>query len=405
MAISIFAGKLRAGRRFAPSALFWVLLLALRVLPCEAVTITVKNEDNPGEGFNDPTPVAPVGGNTATTLGQQRLRVFQYAADAWGLRLAGAIPVIIGATFDPLPGDVGWAVLGAAGPTTAHVNFQGAQRADTWYVAAVANELSGVDQNDIGVPGGMVEVAAQFNSDVDGPVVLGDMDFYYGLDGNPPGTDIEFLIVILHEIAHGLGFLDLIDYGTGAKFNGLNDAYMIWLEDQIASPKALSAMTNPQRKTAMTDTGNLFWVGPLVKAASGILTTGRRDDGAVLMYAPNPYELGSSVSHFDISVDPNELMEPYINVGIRDLRLTTALLQEVGWTPVHVFACGDADDDEQTSPTDALLALRTAVGSYACPEYVCDVDFSGVVMASDALVMLRVAVGAEVAMQCPLADL
>ena len=43
----------------------------------EAAVIRVINNDNPGEGFNDPTPVAPVGGNTGTTLGQQRLIAFQ----------------------------------------------------------------------------------------------------------------------------------------------------------------------------------------------------------------------------------------------------------------------------------------------------------------------------------------
>ena len=45
-----------------------------------AATITIVNNDNPGEGFNDPTPVAPVGGNTGTTLGEQRLIVFETAA-------------------------------------------------------------------------------------------------------------------------------------------------------------------------------------------------------------------------------------------------------------------------------------------------------------------------------------
>jgi len=49
----------------------------------EAAVIRVINNDNLGEGFNDPTPVAPVGGNTGTTLGQQRLIAFQRAANIW----------------------------------------------------------------------------------------------------------------------------------------------------------------------------------------------------------------------------------------------------------------------------------------------------------------------------------
>ena len=38
-----------------------------------AATITIVNANEPGVGFNDPTPALPVGGNNGTTLGQQRL--------------------------------------------------------------------------------------------------------------------------------------------------------------------------------------------------------------------------------------------------------------------------------------------------------------------------------------------
>jgi hypothetical protein len=34
-----------------------------------AATIVIVNNDGAGEGFNDPTPVAPVGGNPGVTLG------------------------------------------------------------------------------------------------------------------------------------------------------------------------------------------------------------------------------------------------------------------------------------------------------------------------------------------------
>ena len=69
----------------------------------EAAVIRVINNDNPGEGFNDPTPVAPVGGNTGTTLGQQRLIAFRRAADIWAGLIASAVTIRVGATFDPLP--------------------------------------------------------------------------------------------------------------------------------------------------------------------------------------------------------------------------------------------------------------------------------------------------------------
>lgn len=55
-----------------------------------------------------------------------------------------------------------------------------------------------------------------------------------------------------------------------------------------------------------------------------------------LMYTPNPYISGSSISHYDVSAFPNLLMEPNINADLshevtvpRDL--TFRLLQDIGW--------------------------------------------------------------------------
>ena len=54
------------------------------------------------------------------------------------------------------------------------------------------------------------------------------------------------------------------------------------------------------------------------------------------------------------------------------------------------------------SASDALLALQAAVGSTVCPACECDVDSSGAVMASDALAILRTAVGdLSVGLICP----
>src|SRR5437870_2489861 len=64
-----------------------------------AVTISIKNNDLPGKGFNDTAHVSPVGGNPGTTLGAQRLYLFQRAADMWGQRLAGNVPVVVSASF------------------------------------------------------------------------------------------------------------------------------------------------------------------------------------------------------------------------------------------------------------------------------------------------------------------
>jgi hypothetical protein len=54
--------------------------------------------------------------------------------------------------------------------------------------------------------------------------------------------------------------------------------------------------------------------------------------GRLLMYAPNPFESGSSVSHWDTAALPNLLMEPDISNDLGStLDATLAAFQDIGW--------------------------------------------------------------------------
>ena len=77
----------------------------------------IVNLNAAGVGFNDPTPAAPVGGNTGTTLGEQRLIAFQHAASIWSARLDSNVPIRIRAQFTSL----GPGILGSAGPVNAFI--------------------------------------------------------------------------------------------------------------------------------------------------------------------------------------------------------------------------------------------------------------------------------------------
>src|SRR5215468_11145095 len=76
--------------------------LALPATSQAAATIIIQNGNAAGVGFNDPTIVAPVGGNPGTTLGQQRLNAFQTAANIWGATLNSVPSIVILSTFEPL---------------------------------------------------------------------------------------------------------------------------------------------------------------------------------------------------------------------------------------------------------------------------------------------------------------
>jgi len=65
------------------------------------------------------------------------------------------------------------------------------------------------------------------------------------------------------------------------------------------------------------------------------------------------------------------------------------------------LACADTDDNEAVTATDALFVLRVAVGLATCDACVCDTDGSGMTTAGDSLRTLRRAVGVNVALLCP----
>ena len=298
----------------------------------QAATVVVVNNNAAGQGFNDPTAAVPVGGNGGTTIGAQRLIAFQFAADIWGGLLSSAVPIRVGAQFSALTCDAFSAVLGSAGPNTVFRNFAGAPVTNTWYPAALANALSGTDNDPPVVtppyPGD--DISASFNSNLGTPGCLASSGWYYGLDGNPPGGKIDFVSTLLHELGHGLGFLTFTSLASGAKLSGFNDTFMRNLEDHGATPPDYPSMSDAQRVTASKDTGNLHWVGANVRAASGVLAAGKVGDH-VRMYAPNPQVAGSSVSHWDTALSPNQVMEPSYTGPLHNPALELQLFKDIGW--------------------------------------------------------------------------
>ena len=308
-----------------------LLFVALFVTPLSslqaAASIVIVNGDGEGEGFNDSSTFSAQGNNSATTLGQARLNALQYAADIIARALNSNVEIKINAKMDALGGDGSSASLGSASTTSVVRDFSNAPVANTWYPIALAEKLAGANINSGN------EINITFNSDIDGDTVLGSSRWYYGLDA-APGADIDFVTVAIHELVHGLGFGGFVTLSTGEKLLGRDDAYMRLLEHHGAGVADYPSMSDGQRVTASTATGDLHWTGAAVTAKTGSLGAGV-SGGHVQMYAPSPQVSGSSTSHFSTALSPNELMEPNYTAANHKLGLAAQLLSDVGWGSIN----------------------------------------------------------------------
>jgi hypothetical protein len=223
-----------------------------------ATTITIINNNAAGVGFNDPTPRAPIGGNPGTTLGDQRLNVFNRAAVIWANIVTSAVPITVRAQFAAQTCTATSATLGSTGATTIHRDFTGALVGGHWYVQSLANKLNGTDLS-VANP----DMQSTFNLSIDSGCFSGVV-WSYGYDGLE-GRNIELLSVVLHETGHGLGFATTTSGSSGSFNTGFPSVYDDFLLDANTG-NHWSTETAAQRVTSATGLDKLSWDGPVADA-------------------------------------------------------------------------------------------------------------------------------------------
>lgn len=80
---------------------------------------------------------------------------------------------------------------------------------------------------------------------------------------------------------------------------------------------------------------------------------------------------------------------------------TTTTTSSTTTTTIPAKACGDFDGSGKLQTSDALAVLRAAVGQASCVLCLCDIDGGGTLGATDALLALKKAVGLTVTLKCP----
>jgi hypothetical protein len=250
-----------------------VLLGVAALGSAQAATIEISSRDPAGVGFNDPTPVAVVGGNTGTTLGQQRLNVYRYVANIWEAAIQSDVKIVVSAAWEPLTCTSTGAVLGSASAWNIWHDFSGG-KPNTWYHQALANKIAGTNLSaevpDDGSGYGNVDIKTQFNVNLGNTGCLDGTPFYLGLDGNA-GTKVNFVATLLHELGHGLGFSVLTSNSNGYRINSEGTAYVavgglpaVWesfMYDNTTG-KTWLTMTSAERQASAINPLGLAWIGP-----------------------------------------------------------------------------------------------------------------------------------------------
>jgi hypothetical protein len=256
-------------------------------------------------------------GGTTTSWPSNAQTAFLYAVDVWSSLIQSSVTIEVDACWRT---DLGGLTLGSAGSTTIHHDEAEFPYSNTWYVAALGNQLTGTDLN-----GGTAEIRASFNA--------GLGSWYFGTDGITPAGRYDFVTVVVHELCHGLGFHGYMYVSGGLgyrQWSGYPAAYDRFTEDGTA--KSLFSYTNASVALASAlqgGVGGIYFDGPNANEGNG----GSR----VKLYAPTPWVQGSSYSHVDTIYDatPNALMTWSLNLqeSIHDPGpIALGMLEDIGWT-------------------------------------------------------------------------
>ncbi|MEM0963394.1 MAG: hypothetical protein AAGK21_12750, partial [Bacteroidota bacterium] len=114
----------------------------------------------------------------------QAQAAFQEAVDIWSTHIASTIPIRARVEFAPL----GATTLGSTGPFLSR-DFENAPIPQTWYPFAQADALAGEDLFPNPNQDFFYDIVGTFNSN--------QPAFYFGLDGNPPAGQFDFVTIAL----------------------------------------------------------------------------------------------------------------------------------------------------------------------------------------------------------------
>ena len=198
------------------------------------------------------------------------------AADVWSLNFTSKVPVKMQVLWER---QASKDTLAAASPGKFHNNFANIPDPDLWYASALADAIAGED-----IEPTFAEITIRINS-------TNSAMLYLGTDGNCPSTKYDLESMMLHEMAHGLGFLSNADYDNLYGYGSIQQPTPFDAYAQLPDGRRLMDLDSPSQELGKALIEPLVWAG-----ANGI----RANNGIKpALYTPSTYQRGSSVSHLD----------------------------------------------------------------------------------------------------------
>lgn len=263
---------------------------------------------------------------------------FQRAIDIWSSLITSPVPIRIRAVWEP---NSRANVLGSA-TSNGFYRSPFLPRFPVWYPVPLAEKLLGEELN-----GQDADIIANFNSN--------NNSWYFGTDANPPRDKWDLTSVVLHEIGHGLGFAGSFQFETGRNFGRWGDSgfpfvYDVFVENARGESLLDSAIfrNNSAALGRELTGGQVVFQGPLVRRANlGVPAP---------LFAPSPWQQGSSISHLDDRTydgTTNQLMISAIGNGeaIHDPGpVTLAMFDQMGWRNTRLLHTPQPNTDVADRP-------------------------------------------------------
>ncbi len=275
---------------------------------------------------------------------------FEYAISIWEQYLTTSAPISVLAKWESFSSNI----LAQSRPSMFYKNFDSAPVSNVYYPIALVEKLSGREWND----DKEADIICSFSNNA---------PWYFDTDGNTSETQYDFITVVLHEMAHGLGisgFLSVVN-GVGEITNPGN------------TPSAYDYYIFNSNKQRISD--NTIFNSPSSELHKQ-LTSDNLDFGCMhdnchvehsSIYAPVSWKDGVSIYHLKSAQsntnEGHELMSPYLykgeanhNPGVNTLNV----LSEMGWDS-NSFQVQEIKDMEETAME---LPIQTKINSDLLPE-------------------------------------